>query len=126
MQRFGWYLIAYDITDANRLHKVHRRLKKTAIAVQKSVFMAHGTESDIHNILDHVTTVMDIDEDDLRAYPITNPSDVWTNGTNPLAQASVVTFSPQKSMKRRKNNKHRKKMNILTLVIQFIRRSKNV
>jgi len=123
MQRSGWYMIAYDIADQNRLQKVHRRLKKKAIAVQKSVFFVSGTESYINEILDHVATVMALSEDDLRAYPITHPRDVWTNGTNPLAQASVVTFTPLTSMKRRKKSKKIQKQTLFTRVLNFIRRS---
>lgn len=92
MERKGWYLVAYDIANPSRLKKVHKHLKKNGIAAQKSVFFVRGTESRVNILLNEIETVMDRKEDDLRAYPIINPKEVWVFGPNPLADYPVVDF----------------------------------
>jgi CRISPR-associated endonuclease Cas2 len=88
--------MAYDIADPKRLAKIHRLMKKEGIAAQKSVFFIRGTEKDINTLMDRIAKVMKLGEDDLRAYPITKPADVWTNGPNPLAEIPTVYFGNEK------------------------------
>ena len=38
-------------------------------------------------------------EDDVRAYPIIHPKDVWVFGPNPLADFPVVNFEKKREMK---------------------------
>ena len=90
MHRKGWYLVAYDIACPRRLAKIHRLLKRKGIAIQKSVFLVRGTEQDIDTFFDLLTTVIVRREDDLRAYPIRDPSDLWTSGPNPLARFPLL------------------------------------
>jgi len=85
MQRKGWYLVAYDIACPRRLVKVHRLLKREGIAAQKSLFLVNGAEYEIEALMDRIAKVMASKMDDLRAYPISNPSELWTNTENPLA-----------------------------------------
>ncbi len=40
--------------------------------------------------MDNIAAVMNAREDDLRAYPITRPGEVWTNGPNPLADFPLI------------------------------------
>ncbi|MBF0452419.1 MAG: CRISPR-associated endonuclease Cas2 [Candidatus Magnetomorum sp.] len=113
MNRRGWYMIAYDIANPKRLQKVHRRLKKKGIAAQKSVFFTRGTENDINELMDHIGMFMKFSEDDLRAYPIIEPTSIWTNGTNPIAQGTTLTFTTRQSNKTmKKTGKLRNKLNI--------------
>jgi len=92
MQRSGWWLVVYDIADPRRLRMVHYRMKQEGIAVQKSVFLARGDDSSIEQLLDRIAACMNLSEDDLRAYPISHPKHVWTNGPNPLAELPAVHF----------------------------------
>ncbi|MEZ4529139.1 MAG: CRISPR-associated endonuclease Cas2 [Desulfobacterales bacterium] len=96
MHRQGWYIMAYDIADPRRLARVHRQMKKEGIAAQKSVFFIRGTEPDISAFMDRIADLMKCSEDDLRAYPITRPADVWTNGPNPLSEIPAVHFGNEK------------------------------
>ena len=106
-------MIAYDIANQKRLQKIHRRLKKKGIAVQKSVFFTRGTENDINELLDYIGMFMKYSEDDLRAYPIINPTSIWTNGTNPIAQGTTLTFTTRQSNKSmKKTGKLRNPLNI--------------
>ncbi len=108
MKRFGWYLVAYDIADPRRLRKVHHRMKKSGIAAQKSVFFVNGNENQVNDILDKIAAVMNIEEDDLRAYPITKPGEVWTNGPNPLADFPLIDLESGKKKPKKQKGKKKK------------------
>jgi len=121
MKRKGWYMVAYDIANPRRLAKIHNLLKKDAIAVQKSLFFLQGTETRINKLLDRIAAIMVLREDDLRAYPIINPKEVWTNGHNPLADFPVVQFRSERKKainigkKKRKPNRRSKWKRLLGL-----------
>jgi CRISPR-associated endonuclease Cas2 len=97
MIREGWYLIVYDIADPKRLKRVHGVMKKEGIAAQKSVFFVRGNINEISHIMNTVAKKMILTEDDLRAYPIKNPENVWTNATNPLASNPIWSSKPMKT-----------------------------
>lgn len=80
MNKPGWYLLAYDVTEPLRLQRLHRYLRKKALAVQQSVFFFHGTEAELQVTLNEVTQIIHIRKDDVRAYPIEHPSQVWLAG----------------------------------------------
>ncbi len=75
-----WYLIAYDIRDPKRLQKVHRHLKRRAVALQKSVFLIHGHRQDVAALRDALRGLADGREDDIRLYPISSPDRLWMSG----------------------------------------------
>jgi len=128
MNRFTWYMMAYDIADPKRLAKVHRQIKKEGIAAQKSVFFIRGTENDVEQLMDRVGKIMKLNEDDLRAYPITRPTDVWTNGPNPLEEIPTVYFGSEKriSMPTRKKPKVKgKNSRWLKKMFKFINNSES-
>lgn len=64
------YIICYDIANPRRLGRIHRALKKQALAVQYSVFLFSGTEAQLQHCLTHLQHLMDPHEDDIRAYPL--------------------------------------------------------
>lgn len=120
MKRKGWYLVAYDIANPRRLSKVHNLLKKEGIAVQRSLFFVHGTEPWLNRLLDRIAELMALREDDLKAYPITDPRDVWTNGPNPLADFPVLHFGMEKK-KLGDNNRERNKVGMWKRVLGMLR-----
>ena len=63
-------LICYDIAHPRRLVRMHRTLKKHAVALQYSVFLFTGDERRLDRVLDEVSQLIDPAEDDLRAYPL--------------------------------------------------------
>ncbi len=95
MMRKSWYMVAYDVADPKRLNRVRYRLKKEGVTAQKSVFLVLGSEKFINRLLDRLTEIMDPKKDDLRAYPIFHPKQVWTNGPNPLAALPAVHFGEE-------------------------------
>jgi len=120
MERKGWYLVAYDIACPKRLVKVHRIMKKTGLAVQRSVFLVAGTKTDIKGLLNQLTKKIKLNEDDLRAYPIMNPENVWTNGPNPIADLPVMYFG-QNSDDIKGAKYCRRKSNIFSLLKKLMK-----
>lgn len=80
-----WYLLAYDIRDPKRLQRVHYYLRKRALAAQQSVFFLHVTDAELERMLDAVAARTDRHRDDVRAYPISHPADVWLAGHSLVA-----------------------------------------
>lgn len=79
-----WYLLAYDIRDARRLQRVHYYLRKRALAAQQSVFFLHATDAELQQTLDGVAQRIHRHRDDVRAYPISHPAEVWLAGQSPV------------------------------------------
>lgn len=75
-----WYLVAYDIRDDRRLRRVHRLLRRRALPVQKSVFFYQGHEGKLRHLLDEVAELMDLCQDDLRAWPVDRLGEAWLYG----------------------------------------------
>ena len=76
----NWYLVAYDICDPRRLQRVQRRLKREAMAVQKSVFFYQGSERDLKSLLDELAREMKLKVDDMRAWPVDKIQSTWMYG----------------------------------------------
>lgn len=110
MKRKGWYLVAYDIANPRRLLRIHNLLKKEGLAVQRSLFFVHGTEPCLNRLLDRIATIMALREDDLRAYPVTHPRDVWTNGPNPLANFPVLHIGKHTEFMSKNQKKKKRSM----------------
>ncbi len=96
MDRKGWYMFAYDIAEPKRLGRVHRLMKQSGLAVQKSVFFVQGTEQQIERLLDKLAKIIKNSEDDIRAYPVVHPSRVWTTG-GPLETFPLLFGSGNKA-----------------------------
>ena len=97
--------MGYDIAHPRRLVKIYRMLRKEGLAAQKSLFFVRGTEPQINDLLDRMAGLMVLREDDLRAYPIVHPRDVWTNGPNPLADFPVLHCSGGEKQRKSKTGK---------------------
>lgn len=80
MDNPGWYLIAYDIADPLRLQRLHRRLRREGVAMQLSVFLVQRSQSGIVALMDELETLIHHREDDLRAYPVHDPGQIWLRG----------------------------------------------
>lgn len=62
------WLIAYDIADPRRLGRVHRLLKKCAMPVQYSVFLAWLGNHQLENLVAQLRDCIKSSEDDVRLY----------------------------------------------------------
>lgn len=93
----SWYLLAYDIRDPKRLQRVHYYLRKRGLAAQQSVFFLHVTDAELQQTLDGVAQRIHRHLDDVRAYPISHPAEVWLTGQSavagPLLQPPQVSIN---------------------------------
>jgi CRISPR-associated protein Cas2 len=101
--RSGWYLLAYDISNPKRLGRVYRLLKKEGLNVQGSVFFVQGSEEEIEGLLSRLEVLIVPRKDDIRAYPITKPGDVWSCGTGRSSKALILPGKKQKGRKKSAN-----------------------
>jgi len=112
MKNFGWYMVVYDIADPKRLRKVHRIMKNESLPVQQSVFFYRGTEKVVNILLDKISSVMSLKEDDLRAYPVSHPKNVWTTGgileSVPLVEISHNSIQSLSTKEKHSNQKTKK------------------
>ena len=84
------YLICYDITDPRRLQRVHAFLRRHAMPVQYSVFLARLTERRLLSLLADLARRIDPRSDDVRAYPIPRDADAVTMGRQYLPPGVVL------------------------------------
>ncbi|MEJ2419438.1 MAG: CRISPR-associated endonuclease Cas2 [Exilibacterium sp.] len=64
------YLICYDIANPKRLGKVHRRAVSHAVFVQYSVYYLRGSQAQLRTMLEDIEAVIDVAQDDVRAYTV--------------------------------------------------------
>lgn len=88
-ERRAW-LIAYDIKNPKRLSRLHRLIKTRAIAVQYSVFMFEGRAADLGNLFSECRRLLDLKEDDLRAYPIPQRLEVHVIGRGSMPESACI------------------------------------
>jgi CRISPR-associated protein Cas2 len=68
------YIISYDIRDPKRLSRLSRRLEKSAMRIQKSVYLyASVTRKDLLDTIDMINAVIDSEADDVRIYRMLDP-----------------------------------------------------
>jgi CRISPR-associated protein Cas2 len=91
------YLISYDIADPKRLSRVHRRLKKSGLPLQYSVFTALLRKRQLLELLDALERLIDSCEDDLRCYPLPERIVVDLVGCQ-LFPEDVMLFAAGKSL----------------------------
>ena len=74
------YLLCYDISDDKRLSRIHRTAVENGQPIQYSVFLLIKTEEELETLIRELQQEMDPNEDDIRIYPLNNPTRVDTLG----------------------------------------------
>ena len=64
------FVIAYDICEPGRLRRVARRLERSAVRVQKSIFVFAGTRGELESVTSDLACLIDVSEDRLQAWPV--------------------------------------------------------
>ncbi len=68
------YIISYDIRDPKRLSRLSRRLEKSAMRIQKSVYLyASVSRKELLDTIDMINAVIDNEADDVRIYRMLDP-----------------------------------------------------
>ncbi len=73
----GWYMLAYDIADASRLQKIQRVVAKACCALQRSVYLYHGSGKALSDLSLRILQLAKAGRDDVRIYRLAGPSDIW-------------------------------------------------
>lgn len=76
-----WYLVAYDIRCPGRLRRVQREIVRQGQGLQQSVYLVRGSRRSLMELLSRLEARMDTRVDDLRAYPVPHPAQLWYSGT---------------------------------------------
>lgn len=88
------YLICYDICCPKRLAKIHRHLRRKAIALQYSVFLLRASTEQLEQCLQELESLMHTGQDDIRAYPLAIRGVRWTIGKPVLPQGILWAGLP--------------------------------
>lgn len=85
------WLVTYDIADPRRLARVFKFLKKQGVPVQYSAFQVDASAAKMSNLMVQMTTLIDADADDVRAYRL--PENTWkaTLGAGMLPEGVLMT-----------------------------------
>ncbi|KUJ94895.1 MAG: CRISPR-associated endoribonuclease Cas2 [Desulfonauticus sp. 38_4375] len=64
------YVVSYDISCPKRLNRVFNALKDFGVPVQYSVFECDLSLSQVEEMLERVSAILDLEEDSLLLYPV--------------------------------------------------------
>ncbi|MGQ0656650.1 MAG: CRISPR-associated endonuclease Cas2 [Chromatiales bacterium] len=84
------WLIAYDITDPDRLRRVHRFIRRRAVPVQYSVFAAEDTPARMGQLRSELAEIIDPRTDDVRIYPVPANPDLVVLGKRALPDGVLL------------------------------------
>lgn len=92
LERTAW-LVAYDISDRKRLHRVAKCLEQHALRVQYSVFLGIWTEAAARDVIESVRQFIRERKDDLRVYGLPGHCQWWTLGDHPIPNGILLANS---------------------------------
>lgn len=84
------WLICYDIADRKRLIRLHRFIRSFAQPVQYSVFYYEGSRAQLKRRMQDIAARIDLQDDDVRAYPIPNPAHLQTLGRGAMPSGVLL------------------------------------
>lgn len=64
------WIVAYDVSDPKRLARLHRLLRRHALPLQFSLFLAHADDTGVRALMQKIAPLIDLREDDVRAYRV--------------------------------------------------------
>ena len=88
------YVICYDISDPRRLARLHRHLRRRALAIQYSVFLMRCDARRIDDELAEAATLIDPRADDLRCYRLPERGFAARLGAAVLPEGILLTDLP--------------------------------
>jgi len=92
--RKQWYLLAYDIRHPKRLRRTHAFVKKMGVALQKSVFLIRADQEGLVRLKKGIRQHVDNRNDDVRLYPITSPTALWSAGQQQFSVSNLYASGP--------------------------------
>ena len=91
------FVIAYDICEPRRLRRVAKRLERSAVRVQKSVFLFDGSRHDLAAVTGDLASLIDVAEDRVQAWPVYDSPEIhgWNAGTALPGRVAAVVLCPE-------------------------------
>ena len=77
MSTSRWHLVAYDVSNARRLRRVHRLLAGRGIWLQRSVFLVQADNDEIRDLLAITANLVHSREDHVAAWRLVSRSRLW-------------------------------------------------
>lgn len=90
-KKHNW-LLCYDISDPQRLGRIHRYVTKVAIPLQYSVFQLQASHQQLDTIIEELRKIMNEKEDDIRIYPLHKKPKKYTIGDS-LFPEGIMLFN---------------------------------
>lgn len=84
------WLVAYDISDARRLRRVHRVVRRNGTSVQYSAYSVCVSDKALESLLLTLSECIDKTADDVRAYHIPEHCRIWSLGQQDLPEGVIV------------------------------------
>jgi CRISPR-associated protein Cas2 len=92
-------LLCYDIKDPKRLQRVHKCAKKVGMPLQYSVFYLEMNNADVTQLLNQLSRLIDVTQDDIKIYAISRFDDIEFLGASLLADG-IQLFTQGKPLLR--------------------------
>lgn len=73
----GWYVLAYDIREAQRLRRLQRVMSRHTAFLQRSVYLFCGTGERLLTLVRETLELVRFGEDDVRIYVLSDPDELW-------------------------------------------------
>ncbi|WP_150538605.1 CRISPR-associated endonuclease Cas2 [Actinobacillus vicugnae] len=82
-------LIGDDISDEKRLQRAYRIMIEFAMPLQYSLFLFDGAKEGLDDGIKLLLKVINLKEDDLRIYPLSNQKDKYWNLGKPVLPEEI-------------------------------------
>lgn len=91
------HLLCYDISDAKRLGRVHRRVRRDGMALQYSLFDCQLDQARLQKLMADLRELIDLREDDVRIYGPRLDAPVTWIGASPFPEGVLLFNNPKEA-----------------------------
>ena len=95
------WLVCYDVRSPRRLQRLHHYLEGQCLHLQYSVFGVKMSEWQLRPLLGQIAERIDLEEDDVRVYPVPSACDVTVLGEVALPRGVTLPDQQFLSLLRR-------------------------
>lgn len=99
------YLVCYDISEPQRLSKVFRFMKGRGVHLQYSVFFCTITWPELKRIKEDLSELINLEEDDIRIYPVPLSGKVFVLGMGSRIPDGVDLYIDGSSLDKQRHGK---------------------
>lgn len=87
------YLVAYDICNDKRLHKIHKNIEAFAVNGQKSFYDCWLTKHELYQLKDNLISLINVDEDRVYIFQLHQHSErlFFGKGKNVITEPFLIS-----------------------------------